>query len=113
MNNSIRIIPYLRWLKASWRRIREDAQGHVYRQGWWARGVSIAPSALIRLGTNARLEIGRGSMIGPYTILDAQNDPVGNRSAMSILTIGEHTAINEFNNIRAAGGEIAIGSACI
>lgn len=85
----------------------------IYRQQWWAKGVSIAPSAIIRLGNQSCFEMGEGSMVGPYTILDLQNDPLLSTPTTSTLKIGRRTGINEFNNIRAANGEIVIGDDCL
>lgn len=104
---------HIRWLKSIYRRLRADMSNHLYLQGWWRQGVSIAPSATIRIGAGARLEIGVGSTIGPYAILDLQNDPHAVAPSPPTVKIGRHTAINEFSNIRAAGGEIVIGDYCI
>ena len=52
-------------------------------------------------------------MIGAYTILDLQCDPKSSSPEPSILRIGRCTAVNEFNNIRAAGGEIVIVNDCL
>lgn len=107
------VIQYLRWLKSIYRRLREDANNQLRVQSWWARGVSISPSALILEGENSRLEIGQGSIIGPYTVLDLQNDRNATVAVTSVLRIGQRTAINEFNNIRVGGGEIIIGNGCM
>jgi len=107
------VMRYLRWLKSSVRRMREDFVNFDRRQDWWAQGVSISPLALIRTGTYSHLEIGRNSVIGPYTILDLQNDPLDKVPVTSVIKIGQRTAINEFNNIRASGGEIVIGDECL
>lgn len=112
----IRFLPllqYLRWLKSVLRRIRVDFADQRRIQTWWAQGVSISPLALIRMGEYCTLEIGSGSNIGAYSILDLQNDPLDKAQVMSVIKIGERTAINEFNNIRASGGEILIGSNCL
>ena len=110
---SSNMMRYLRWLKSSARRMREDFTNFNRRQDWWAQGVSISPLALIRTGTYSHLEIGRNSVIGPYTILDLQNDPLDKVPVTSVIKIGQRTAINEFNNIRASGGEIVIGDECL
>lgn len=107
------ITPYLRWLKSLVRRARDDLQRDLWRQAWWSQGVSIDPTAIVRLGQNAQLEIGQGALIGAYTILDLQNDPLLNLAVPSRLVIGRRTSINEFNNIRAANGEIVIGDNCL
>jgi acetyltransferase-like isoleucine patch superfamily enzyme len=107
------VAQYLRWLKAALRKIREDAANLQLRQAWWAKGVSISPLALIRMGKYYDLEIGAGSIIGPYSILDLQNDPLDAVPITSVIKIGQRTAINEFNNLRASGGEIVIGNDCL
>lgn len=106
-------IHYLRWLKSAYRRLQQDVAIQTRVQTWWARGVSISPLALIVEGKNSCLEIGAGSIVGPYTVLDLQNDAHAAVPAASVLRIGQRTAINEFNNIRAAGGEIIIGNGCM
>ncbi len=70
------IISYGRWFKSVVRRIREDIYSQQYLQAWWAHGVSISLLALIRRGEYCFLEIGPGSDIGPYSILDLRNDPL-------------------------------------
>jgi acetyltransferase-like isoleucine patch superfamily enzyme len=107
------VVPYLRWLKSVYRRLQKDVATQIRVQTWWARGVSISPLALITEGKNSCLEIGEGSIIGAYTVLDLQNDPHAAIPVTSVLRIGQRTAINEFNNIRAAGGEIIIGNGCM
>jgi len=107
------MISYLRWLESLFRRMGQDLAHDLRRQRWWAQGVSIDRSAIIRLGINAQIEIGSGTMIGAHTILDLQNDPLLDPAVPSILRIGRHTGINEFNNIRAANGEIVIGDDCL
>jgi acetyltransferase-like isoleucine patch superfamily enzyme len=93
--------------------VQEDLTTQIRIQNWWSRGVSISPLTIIVQGKNSSLEIGTGSIIGPYTILDLQSDPHAQTPMASVLKIGQRTAINEFNNIRAAGGEIIIGDGCM
>lgn len=107
------IVQYLRWITALYRRLQADIANDRRRQTWWAQGVSISPQAIIKSSDHCRLEIGQGSIIGPYTILDLSNDPNSAAPAVSVLKIGRRTAINEFNNIRVAGGEITIGDNCL
>ncbi len=107
------VVSYLYWINSAWRRLRADIHTQRRLQAWWARGVSIAPSVIIRLGANARLTIEPGCLIGEYTLIDLQNDPLLNPPVTSTLHIGQRTAINEFNNIRAANGEIIIGDNCL
>ena len=113
MTGSFSVLQYLRWLRSVLRRIRADVADQQRLQAWWAQGVSISPLALIRMGEYCTLEIGSGSTIGAYSILDLKNDPLDEVPVMSIIKIGQRTAINEFNNIRASGGEILIGSDCL
>lgn len=107
------VLDYLRWFRASLRRIPEEVRTYRYRRDWWRRGVLIAPTAIIRLSSRACLEIGRGSSVGPYTLLALGDDALVPNPVESVLRIGENTSIGEFNNIRAAYGEIEIGSHCL
>lgn len=107
------IMQYLRWLKHLSRRLRIDIADEFDRQRWWAQGVSISRTAIIRAGDHSVLEIGAGSLIGDYTILDLQNDPLLQPPVTSKLIIGRRTGINEFSNIRAANGTIVIGDNCL
>jgi len=107
------MIAHLRWLKSVLERLRQDLANDLRRQQWWARGVSVAPTAIIRLGPNAVLEIGEGSMIGHQTILDLTPDPQLGGLARPSLKIGRRTAINEFNNIRAGNAPVTIGDDCL
>lgn len=110
---SLPMLKYLRWFKLVLRRIHADVANVQRLQAWWTQGVSISPMALIRMGEYCTLEIGTGSVIGAYSILDLQNDPLDEVPVMSIIKIGQRTAINEFNNVRASGGEILIGNDCL
>ncbi|MBN1920169.1 MAG: acyltransferase [Anaerolineae bacterium] len=108
-----RILFYARWLKSVYRRLHEDLKRDLMRQEWWAKGVSISPLAIINLESPSHLTIGSGSGIGPYTILDLSVDRLSDPPSPSIMRIGAHTAINEFNNIRSGGAEITIGDNCL
>ena len=107
------VLQYLRWLKSLCRRLRADMVNECRHEAWWARGVSLSPQAIIRLGQHSQLAIGRDSVIGPYTLLDLSNDPLAATPVESTLQIGRRVMINEFNNIRAAGGSITIGDDCL
>lgn len=102
-----------RWLKSVWRRLLNDYRWSKERQRWWAQGVSVASSAAIIAEIEGRLEIDQGSSIGAYSVLDLHTDPLAEEPTSSVLTIGERTAINEFNNIRPSGATIAIGDNCL
>lgn len=107
------MIAYLRWLKSVFRRVHQDMKNDLGRQAWWAQGVSISPKAIINMDQSSILEIGPGSIVGPYTMLDLFSDPLATVPTPSILRIGQRTAINEFNSIRASGSEIVIGDNCL
>lgn len=113
MKGSVSMLQYLHWFKSVLRRIQADVADQQRNRAWWAQGVSISPLALVRMGKYATLEIGAGSVVGAYSILDLQNDPLDKVPVTSVIRIGQRTAINEFNNIRASGGEISIGNDCL
>jgi acetyltransferase-like isoleucine patch superfamily enzyme len=61
--------------------------------------------------TGENLTISKNVSIGAYNVIYAINS---NHSKINgKLFVGEGTSIGEFNNIRAAGGEIKIGSDCL
>ena len=97
------------WLRAQ---RTELAAGRRHRD-WLSRGVALDPKAIVRLAPGGRLEIGEGSTIGPFTILDLLGDPQDPAAAPDSLIIGRRVAINEFNNLRAGGGGISIGDGCL
>jgi acetyltransferase-like isoleucine patch superfamily enzyme len=107
------MIHYLRWLKSLCRRLRQDLANDLRRQRWWAQGVSISPLAILRTDLHSMLQIGFGSILGPYTMLDLTSDPLATSPTPSVLRIGRRTAIGEFSNIRASGSEIVIGDNCL
>lgn len=95
---------------------RERVAGYrawLFRRRWMAQGVAIDQRAIVRLAPGSVLEIGEGSTIGAYTVLDLLPDPRGAASSMCRLVVGRRVAINEFNNIRAGGGGIEIGDGCL
>ena len=106
-------LAYVRWLKSLWRRMHEDIANENRRRLWWSRAVSLSPKAIIRLDAHSELQIGRGALVGPYTVLDLLSDPRKETPTPSIIRIGERTAINEFNSIRASGSMISIGDDCL
>lgn len=85
----------------------------IMRQAWWEQGVILDRRTLVFIDRDATLRIGSGSIIGPYTILHLQNDPLNSDPDVCQLVIGQRTAINEFCNIRASGGSITIGDNCL
>lgn len=66
----------------------------------------------VKLADLKRFQIGEGSSINRFSTIIVANDP-HQHLKNSELTIGDHTYIGEYNNIRAAGGEIHIGSKCL
>lgn len=90
-----------------------DYQRWLRHRLWLARGVALDPLAIVRLGPGSWLEIGEGSSIGPYTLLDLLGDPADPAAGGDSLVIGRRVAINEFNNLRAGGGGIRIGDGCL
>lgn len=71
-------------------------------------GVRIARAVLFDLDSDSQLSIGSGSSLGfgSLVIVRSQGTQLGR------LRIGQNTAINEYNNLRAAGGAIDIGNNC-
>jgi len=90
----------VRYLQSVWRRA-------AYR----AMEVRVASHVTIAVDAGGTLQIGRGVAIGRYTIITVTTE--GQLAGHSSLSIGEGTAINEFNNIRASGGSISIGRKCL
>jgi acetyltransferase-like isoleucine patch superfamily enzyme len=107
------LLAFLRVLRALQKEAQRHWQSLIYREHWQRRGVEIAPSALVRLSPGADLQIGEGTVVGPFTILDLLADPLGSPTMAPKLVIGRGVAINEFNNIRASGGSIRIGDHCL
>lgn len=103
----------LRLLRAWLRTQSADIAAWRLHYQWQARGVALDPKAILRLGPGSVLEIGEGSAIGPYTLLDLLGDPQGGPDSAGRLVIGRRAAINEFNNLRAGGGGISIGDDCL
>src|SRR4051812_33452548 len=103
-------------LRSIVRHSEHQVRHHVAIQKWRSLGVGVSDLALIATSQNSCLEIGQGSSVGAYSLLDLGNDPaIGatGQSVRSVLKIGCRTAINEFNNIRAGGGSIVIGNDCL
>ena len=73
-----------------------------------AAGVSIGRHVLIDRRSDCELFIDRDSTIGYGSLLILESQ--GHLQAK--LRIGHHTTINEYNNLRVAGGEITIGNYC-
>jgi acetyltransferase-like isoleucine patch superfamily enzyme len=80
------------------------------RSEYLQRGISVTYGALLYRDRGCRIEAGTRCSIGPGTILLAQWD--WDAGLPCHILIGERTAINEYCNIRAVGGDIRIGSYC-
>jgi len=91
------ILRYIRFLQ---RDVQDRYRYFRFRQQWEKKDVQIDPTAVIRFSEGSILEIGPGSTIGAYSILDLLPYPNSPSVSHSSLTIGSRVAINEFNNIR-------------
>ena len=91
-----------------------DTSWEMTRQRWWVNErVSIAYSVMIEMHPEAELKIGEHTSIEDHTVLVSGTDwSVPDHKPGSIY-IGSHTSIGKFNNIRAGGGNIQIGSHCL
>lgn len=78
------------------------------RAGLLRQGLSVAYSAVVDRDPGCRIAAGPGSSVGRGTLLLAKLDA----GLPSHILIGQRTAIHEYNNLRAAGGDIRIGSYC-
>jgi acetyltransferase-like isoleucine patch superfamily enzyme len=106
----------LDWLKAArsyQREICDHYQFLLLQQAWKQKNVNISPTAMIHTDGLSQLSIGPGSVIGPYSILHLLSDPNNPDPTPSVITIGKEVSINEFNNLRAAGGCISIADHCL
>lgn len=101
---------YARYVSRS---MAADYHAWRLRRYWLAREVAIDPKSVLRLSATGQLQIGAGSTIGAYTIIDLLGDPAGPPGASGDLIIGQRVAVNEFNNLRAGGGGISIGDGCL
>lgn len=73
---------------------------------------SIDPTARFDIENVEMISLEKAVYIGAYTYLCVGNDIKGTFKK-SFLSIGQGTYIGEFNNIRASGGTIKIGSNCL
>ena len=107
------MITYLQYLYNLRSVLAKNFRQYQLVRSWQQKGVGIDTTVMIRLATNSFIDIGEGTTIGAYTILDLLNDPQDADATESKVIIGKRVAINEFNNIRASGGEIRIGDGCL
>lgn len=96
-----------------WRLWRLHVQSEQLRRYWQARDVTLDPTVIWRAPESAAISIGPGTSIGAYTLIDLWPDPLAPQAPPGGLRIGARVAINEFNNLRAAGGWIEIGNGCL
>jgi acetyltransferase-like isoleucine patch superfamily enzyme len=84
---------------------------HAWRRAAWrARGVRIASTAELRVGPGGSVELAMNSSVGSGAFLIAESQDAG---VPARLAVGTGTAINEYCNLRAAGGDIIIGENCL
>jgi acetyltransferase-like isoleucine patch superfamily enzyme len=95
------------------RRLAADRRAFNERARWAQNGVTIAQSVLLTRDPGTTLEIGAGTTIADHCLLHLQRDPNAQSALPCTLRIGRRTAINEFCNLRASGGEIHIGDNCL
>jgi acetyltransferase-like isoleucine patch superfamily enzyme len=73
-------------------------------------GVTLAATARLVRSGRGRIDLAVGVIIGEGTLLIAATQTMQDDAA---LTIGRGSAINEYCNLRAAGGNINIGADCM
>ncbi|HXL73131.1 MAG TPA: hypothetical protein VN963_05840, partial [bacterium] len=73
--------------------------------GYMGKGVNISPTVMIVKDKLGEISFGSKVQVGHGTFIAADTS---NR-VKSILTVGEGTVINEYNNIRASGTVISVG----
>jgi len=78
------------------------------RSEFLVQGVGIAHGVTLDRDPGCRIVVGRNSSIRSGSILLAKSDA----GLPGHIIIGERTAINECNNLRAAGSDIRIGNFC-
>ena len=71
-------------------------------------GLGLGHSVIIDQDPGCEILAGKRCFVGAGSILIAKS----REGIKSHITLGEHVAINEYNNLRAGGGNIHIGSHC-
>lgn len=74
-----------------------------------SNGLWLGPSVIVDQDRGCQIRAGAGSSVGAGSILIAK----ACGAKKSHIIIGERVAINEYNNLRAAGGDIRIGNYCL
>ncbi|PLR35993.1 hypothetical protein CYR32_09560 [Chimaeribacter coloradensis] len=94
----------------------KDALNYLSHLGFRAKmranRVRIDKSATVFTGPDNILTLKPGVSVGKGSVITC-SDEMAKKGVRSRIEIGEDTAINEYNNIRASGGEIIIGKKCI
>ena len=83
-----------------------------FRAKMRANRVRIDSSASVFVGSDNVLTLKPGVSVGKGSVITC-SDEMAKKGVRSRIVVGEDTAINEYNNIRASGGEIIIGKKCI
>ncbi|MGN6527485.1 MAG: acyltransferase [Burkholderiaceae bacterium] len=96
-------------LAGAWIALRNTAM----RATWGSRGVRVARGVSVRGHSPQAIELAPGVSIGLGTLLLATAERSRLPASVSRLTIGAGTAVNEYCNLRACGGEIRIGRKCL
>lgn len=74
-----------------------------------ANGLWLGPSVWIEQDRGCRILSGPGTSVGTGSLLLAKSCG----SVKGNIILGKNVAINEFNNLRAAGGDILVGNHCL
>ena len=83
------------------------------RAKWKSRGVNVGRGAAINVQHGCELNLERGVNIGPGSLIIVSDERSSGALSKSKLTIGKNTTLNEYCNVRAAGGSISIGKDCL
>ncbi|HEX7688374.1 MAG TPA: acyltransferase [Burkholderiaceae bacterium] len=83
------------------------------RARWRARGVRLARNVVLRSHRPQGIELAADVSIGWGSLLLATTEMSALPPDASRLRIGAGTAVNEYCNLRASGGEIRIGRKCL
>lgn len=101
MRYTVFLVAICRLLLAPLREFRREWRRSLAR----SKGLNIASSVLLDQDAGCTIVTGPGSSVGAGTVLIAKSTS----TRRSHIIIGKRTAINEYNNLRAAGGDIRIG----
>jgi carbonic anhydrase/acetyltransferase-like protein (isoleucine patch superfamily) len=83
------------------------------RACWAVRGVFIAHGAMLRTHRSDALVLAPGVSVGPGSLLLVAEDKRSHAPVASRMEVGRNSVVNEYCNIRAAGGAIKIGENCL